>query len=305
MSVMSNKKKFKRLIDKTGGLINFSDLKRPEIKVLYICIYLFLLLCVITCVLPFVWVLLSGFKSVEEMYAVNPTFIPKEFHFENLNIVLSKINVSRYFLNSLCLILGCVVCDILFNGMAGYVLSRLKPTGSKIIEKLIFATMLIPGISMVPLFMTLVDLPILHLNLTGSYASIWIMSAAVPFNVLLFRNFFNGIPMDYIEAARLDGCGDMSIFTKIILPLSKPIITVVAIYTTIGTWGNFMWPYLMLGGTNKEPISVMIYNLATSSELMQNEYMLLVMITMIPMIVIFAIFSKHIMGGLNMSGIKG
>ena len=132
------------------------------------------------------------------------------------------------------------------------------------------------------------------------------MAGASAFNILLFRNFFNGIPMSYLEAAKMDGCTNLGIFGRIILPLSKPIIMVVTIFSIIGTWGNFMWPYLVLGNTEREPISVMLYNLGSStSGLLQNEYMLLMMISIIPMILMYALFSKHIMGGLNMSGIKG
>jgi len=158
---------------------------------------------------------------------------------------------------------------------------------------------------MVPLYMTFVDVPGLHINLIGSYVPIWIMSGASAFNILLFRNFFNSIPMSYIEAARIDGCTDMGIFARIIIPLSKPIIMVVTIFSITGTWGNFMWPYLILGNTNLEPVAVMLYRLSTSSSLLDNEYMLLMMISIIPMIIMYSIFSKHIMGGLNMSGLKG
>ncbi|MDY3030493.1 MAG: ABC transporter permease subunit [Clostridia bacterium] len=131
------------------------------------------------------------------------------------------------------------------------------------------------------------------------------MAGVSAFNVLLFRNFFNSIPMSYLEAARIDGCSDLGIFIKIIIPLSKPIIMVVTIFSVTETWGNFMWPYLILGNTAKEPVSVMLYRLSTGASLLDNEYMILLMLSIIPMIIIYAIFSKHIMGGLNMSDLKG
>ena len=158
---------------------------------------------------------------------------------------------------------------------------------------------------MVPLYMTFVDVPLIHVNLIGSYLPIWILAGANAFNILLFRNFFNSIPMSYLEAARMDGCSDFGIFGRIILPLSKPIIMVVTIYSITGTWGNFMWPYLILGNTNLEPVSVMLYRLSTGTTIRDNEYMLLLMISIIPMIVMYMLFSRQIMGGLNMSGLKG
>lgn len=295
-----------RFSDKTSGLLNWADLKKPQFKLLYWSMFLIMFIISLICLLPTLWVAVSGFKDVNEMYAVPPTLLPKTFDFARIGEVWNKVNVLGYFKNSVILIVGCWACDIVINGLAGYVLSRIKPVGSRLIETLVFWSMLLPGISMVPLYMTFVDVPFIHVNLIGSYTPIWIMAGANAFNILLFRNFFNGIPMSYLEAARIDGCTDLGIFGRIILPLSKPIIMVVTIFSITGTWGNFMWPYLVLGNTNREPVSVMLYNLGSStSGLVENEYMLLMMISIIPMILMYAIFSKHIMGGLNMSGLKG
>lgn len=298
-------KKVKTFSTKTQGLLNFADLKKPQFMLLYWVMFAILFIISLVCLLPTLWVAVSGFKSVAEMYAIPPTLLPKSINFGSVADVWNKVNVIKYFTNSVMLIIGCWAFDIIVNGLAGYVLSRIKPIGSRLIETLVFWSMLLPGISMVPLYMTFVDVPIIHTNLIGSYLPIWIMSGANAFNILLFRNFFNSIPMSYLEAARIDGCSDMGIFGRIILPLSKPIIMVVTIFSITGTWGNFMWPYLILGNTELEPVAVMLYRLSTGASLMQNEYMLLLMISIIPMIIMYAIFSKHIMGGLNMSGLKG
>lgn len=298
-------KKVTKFSTKTQGLLNFADLKKPKFILLYWVMFAILFLISLVCLLPTIWVGLSGFKDVSEMYAVPPTIIPKSFNVGKVADVWFKVNVLKYFTNSVMLIIGCWAFDIVVNGLAGYVLSRIKPVGSSVIETLVFWSMLLPGISMVPLYMTFVDVPLLHINLIGNYLPIWVIAGANAFNILLFRNFFNSIPMSYLEAARIDGCTDLGIFGKIILPLSKPIIMVVTIFSITGTWGNFMWPYLILGNTNLEPVAVMLYRLSTGSSLMDNEYMLLLMISIIPMIIMYAIFSKHIMGGLNMSGLKG
>lgn len=298
-------KKVTKFSTKTQGLLNFADLKKPSFILLYWVMFAILILISLVCLLPTLWVGLSGFKDVSEMYAVPPTIIPKSFNVGKVADVWFKVNVLKYFTNSVMLIIGCWAFDIVVNGLAGYVLSRIKPVGSSVIETLVFWSMLLPGISMVPLYMTFVDVPLLHINLIGNYLPIWVIAGANAFNILLFRNFFNSIPMSYLEAARIDGCTDLGIFGKIILPLSKPIIMVVTIFSITGTWGNFMWPYLILGNTNLEPVAVMLYRLSTGSSLMDNEYMLLLMISIIPMIIMYAIFSKHIMGGLNMSGLKG
>lgn len=153
--------------------------------------------------------------------------------------------------------------------------------------------------------MTFVDVPLLHLNLIGSYTPIWLMAGCSAFNILLFRNFFNSIPMSYLEAAKIDGCTDLGIFKSIIIPLSKPIIIVISIFSITHTWGNFMWPFLILGNTEKEPVAVILYKLQNNGSLMENEYMMLLFISIIPMIIMYAFFSKQRMGRLNMSGVKG
>lgn len=298
------KKRVSRFNSKTEGILNFSDMRKIRYKAVYWAMFAILMLLVLVCLLPVLWVSLSGFKSIEELYAIPPTLFPKELKLSRIAEVWGLANVGKYFKNSVILIIGCWACDVFINGFAGYVLSRIKPMGSRIIETLVFWSMLLPGISMVPLYMTFVDVPFLHINLSGTYLPIWICAGASAFNIMLFRNFFNGIPMSYLEAARIDGCSDFKSFMKIILPLSKPIIMVVTIFSITGTWGNFMWPYLILGGTDKEPIAVMLYNMGQGL-LVDNDYYMILTLSIIPMIIMYAIFSKQIMGGLNMSGLKG
>lgn len=296
-------KKSSKFSDKTSGLLNFADMKKGRFKLLYAVMLTILILFSLICLLPLIWVFLSGFKDIEEMYRIPPTFLPDKIDLTNVMEVIRNVNILKYFKNTIFIIVGCLAFDIIINGLAGYVLSRLKPTGSKIIDTLIFWTLLLPGISMVPLYMTFVDF--FGINLMGQYLPMWMMSGCAAFNVMLFKNFFNGIPISYIEAARIDGCSDLGIFGRIIIPLSKPIIMVVSIFCITAQWGNFMWPYLILGNTDREPVSVMLYTINQFSALQQNEYMVLICLSIIPVIIIYAIFSKQIMGGVNMSGLKG
>ena len=157
---------------------------------------------------------------------------------------------------------------------------------------------------MVPLYMTFVNMPIIHTNLSGSFLPLWLQAGCNAFTIMLFRNFFNGIPMSYLEAARIDGCGNIAVFFRIILPLSKPIIMVETIFCVINWWKNFMWPYLILGNSNYEPISVMLYKMS-SAGITEMENLMLIMLSIIPPVIFYAIFQKHIIGGLNMSGVKG
>lgn len=296
----------KKLSEKTEGLINFSDLKSFKVKIAYGIIFVLLLIIAVACVLPVIWTALSAFKTPEEMYRIPPTFFPSSFDLSRVSKVANQVNIFSYLLSTLWIIVGCWLIDVLFNGFAGYVLSKIRPIGIPVVETLIFWSMLLPGISMAPLYMTFVDMPFIHINITGSYIPIWIMAGCNAFNIMLMRNFFNGIPKEYMEAARIDGCSDSGIFFKIMLPLSKPVIAVISIYSVIGSWNNFMWPYLVLGGTNKEPLSVLLFQISNGVvALRENDILMIAMIAAIPPVIIYTLLSKHISGGLNMSGIKG
>ena len=154
---VNSKVKVKRVTKfstKTQGLLNFADLKHPQFIFLYWFMFAVLVLLSLVCLLPTLWVGVSGFKEVEEMYAIPPTILPSNFtlaSFKKIGEVWNKVNMLKYFTNSVILIIGCWAIDITVNGLAGYVLSRLKPIGSRLIETLVFWSMMLPGISMVPL----------------------------------------------------------------------------------------------------------------------------------------------------------
>lgn len=157
-------KKPTRFSTKTNGLLNYSDFVTVRGKLIYGIIFLLMLTVSLICLVPVIWVAVSGFKDVSEMYAIPPTFFPKTFDFKKMVDFWERVNVFKYFKNSVILIIGCLSFDIIINGLSGYVLSRIKPAGSKVIEKMIFCSMLLSGISLIPLYISFVDVPILHIR---------------------------------------------------------------------------------------------------------------------------------------------
>lgn len=284
-------------------LISNNDIKRPVYKVIYFLIIAFLVgMCMVT-ILPTLWIFASAFKNTKEFLQVPPTIIPRSFEPEKVIEVWQNVKFVRYLKNSGIIILGDLVCTIAFNGMAGYVFSKLKPAGSKFIYRAVFITMLLPtSMNMIPLYSEFVKFPLIGINITGSFIPLWMMSCFSAFNIMLFKNFFDSIPASIVEAARIDGETEIGIFSKIIIPLSKPIIMVVAIFTTVAAWGNFMWPYLVLKKETMQPVSVMLFNL--QSQLSVDKYMTVMMLSIIPPLVVFFCFSKQIMGGMTIGGVK-
>ena len=126
------------------------------------------------------------------------------------------------------------------------------------------------------------------------------------FNMLLFKSAFDSISKEYVEAAQIDGCSNLGIFAKIILPLSLPIIMVVAILDFTGSWGNFLFPYLLLQDKEMYPVAVKIYELKTSGQgILLDEYMMVLFFSILPPILMFLIFQKQMMNGVSFSGVKG
>lgn len=281
------------------------DLQQPKYKAAYCVIFAVLVLVSLICLFPIIWYMLLGFKEVREIHAIPASLFPKRIDLSRIGKVWRSASIGTYFINTLYLIAGCWASSIVFNGLCGYFLSKIRAKGYNVLNVVVFWTILMPGVSVVPLYCWLADVPFIHANLLGSRLPIMLMTGASAFDILLFRNFFNGIPTEYMEAARIDGCSTAKIFFAIMLPLSKPIIAVESINVILGTWQNFFWPYLILGNTDKVPLSVFIYGLTKATTMMENDAILVTALTLIPPFCIYALLSKHIMGGISMAGIKG
>lgn len=287
-----------------SGLITSLDMKHFSGKVAYGIVVALMITISIICVVPFVWAFLSGLKTTEEFYSVPATIIPKEFCWENIIELFTVHEIYKYAINSLIMILGSLVVELSTSTLGGYVLSRLKPKGSKMLFALILWTMMMPNtLSMVPLFMTFIDFPIFHFNMMGTYFPMWIMAGANCFHVMMFKDFFDKIPQSYIEAARVDGAGRLSIFFKIILPLSKPIIATVSVFVITANWNSFMWPLLMLPDKETYPVSLALYKIQSS--LQAPKALMFSILMVIPMIIIYFVSQYFINKNSINEGEKG
>lgn len=295
-----------RFDSKNTGLINSIDLKKPEIKLIYWVGFLIVSVIALVSFMPPVWIMLSSLKDINEYFQIPPTIIPKTFHPEKLVETWNLLNFGKFYMNSLKLCAGAVVTTIFFNGSLGYVLSRLKPKGSSVVFLMILWTMLMPNsISMVPLFKNFLSLPLLNINITGTYWPLWLLAGCNAFYVIVFKSFFDGIPSSLIEASRLDGCNNVGIFFRIVLPLSKPVLIVISIFTVNGMWGEFFWSYLVMRDPNRYTVMVKLFTMSGVSGVSQDIVVVALIYAIIPPIIIFAFFQKHIMQGFTLSGIKG
>lgn len=290
---------------KDHGALSSIDMKSSKYQLLYWCMFAFLIVCMLVCVLPILWVVVSCFKDTEEFFRIPPTIIPHSFNPEYIGNVWNKMKVGRSYANTMIVALGQVGFSVIFNGIGAYVISRLKPKGSRLLFVLIVWTMMLPmSTSTVPMFATFMEFPIGKFSMMNTYWPLILPAGANAFNMLIFKSFFDGIDMSYIEAARVDGCSNLGIFTRIVLPLSVPVVVAVAVFAFQGAWNEFIWPYLILKDERLFTVPVQVFRMKQGSFL-ENEYIIMLMFSMIPSLVMFVLFQKQIMNGVSLGGVKG
>lgn len=285
-----------------NGIISLIDYKNPRIRLLYAVLLSVCIVLAFICIAPPLWVMLSSLKSMKEFMAVPPTIIPRSFEPQKIVETWQLLDFTKFYVNSATYVAGAVVCALLFNGLAGYVLSILKPKGSKLVLALILWSLMLPATTnLVPIFKN-----IAALKLTNSFLPLWLNFGAGAFNILLFKSFFDRLPISLIEAAKLDGCGPLQIFRRIVIPLSKAVCMVVVIMTVNASWSDFLLPYIVIKDPQMYTVMVKIYDLAAgASPFPYDLRMLALLFAIIPPAVLFIFFQKYITQGIALSSIKG
>jgi multiple sugar transport system permease protein len=290
----------KHLRNKVDGLLNFSDYKNIGSKIFYGVIIFLLVMFALTAIIPILWLFITSFKTVSEINSPDYQLFPQVFDLKKMLDVWNKVNFGRYYLNTLIVVVGAVICSVVFNGLLAYAVGVLKPFGYKVINALVLLGYMVPAaLAIFPLLMSLSEI-----GMINNYIPLWLMFGANAYYYLLFKDSFEKIPVALIEAARVDGMSDFKIFFKIIIPLSKSIIGVVAIFTMTAAYSDFLLPYTILQDVDKQTVMVSIYRLSGTTTLDSSEMLMLLVISIIPQIIIFAIFQKQIMNTSASSGMK-
>lgn len=290
---------FDKYKDKTDGAIRGFDVKSKRVKIICLFIVLVCIIFAIVAIYPAFWVMVSGFKDIKE-FTTEATLLPKSYSLDGFKETWDKMNFALYYKNSLIMVVGCVLCAVVFNGLLAYGLAILKPKGSKVIDGLVMWSLLIPTTtSIVALYVN-----INKLGLTGSYIPLWLSYGANAFWVILFKDFFAGLPKELIEAAKIDGCNIFQIFYKIVLPLSKPIVMVIIIFSVTAAWSDFLLPYLVLNLSGKETVMVKLYAYS-AAHTTQIDMIRAIFFSIIPPTIIFLLFQKQITDGAAGGAVKG
>jgi multiple sugar transport system permease protein len=291
----------------TRTLISSVQLNRPRGKIIYRLV-LTLVIVVFTLIFigPMYFLFTDGLKSTQEAIATPPTLYPHTIYPGTYKAAFDRLDIARLMWNTLYYAFGALVFQLVFDVAAAYSLSKLRPLLGNVVLFLMLATLMIPAtVLVVPQYVTMVNLPILHVNMIGSPEAIWLPAVANAFNIYLLKRFFDSIPRDYIDAAQVDGASRMMILLRIVLPISRPILAVVSIFSLVAVWKDFLWPLLSEYGYNptRETLNVGIWQ--ASQETPQNLIIAASAMAAIPTIVFFLIFQRNIMAGLTAGGIRG
>ncbi|MGR6923403.1 carbohydrate ABC transporter permease [[Actinomadura] parvosata] len=268
-------------------------------RIYWIVLAAVLVLFTLAFVFPLYWMVTGALKTPEELAQMPPTLFPADPTPTAFFEAWDLFDIGTLLLNTGYYSLGGWIVCMAVDVSAAYALSKLRPMFGNVILGMMLATLMIPAmVVLIPLYVTVVDLGLLN-----NPWALWLPAAANGFNIFLLKRFFDSIPRELIEAAQIDGAGAVRILRSVVLPISRPILGVVSIFTIVTSFKDFVWPLLVMTDSDKMTISVGLSQ--TAGAVTQNQVMGGLLITSIPMIIVFFIFQRHIMAGLTAGSIKG
>ena len=289
----------------TRTLISHAQLTRGRGRFIYWALLVAVVL-VFTAVFigPLYWMVTGALKSGQEIAQTPPTLFPEHPQFANYTDAWNRLNLAKLLFNTFYYAFGALLFQLVLDTAAAYALSKLRPALGNLILGLMLSTLMIPAmVLIIPQYVTVIDLPLLNLNLLDSPFAIWLPAVANAFNIFLLKRFFDSIPEDLLAAATIDGAGPLRTLWSIILPISRPILGVVSIFAVTAVWKDFLWPKLVMPSPETRTVSVGIYAFAGGTPM--NVVVAAAVIAAIPTIVFFLIFQRSIMSGLTTGSLKG
>jgi multiple sugar transport system permease protein len=250
---------------------------------------------------PLVWMVSVSLMSAGEASTSPPPLVPAEPTLASYRELLVRTDVGRSFANSLGLAVAATLLSLAFNVTAGYAFAKLRFAGRELIWKLLLGLMLVPSqVAMIPLFLMLKEV-----GLVNTYAGVLAPSVASVFGIFLVRQYARAIPDEVLEAARVDGAGELRIFWSIVLPVLRPILVTLAIFAFLGSWNDFLWPLIVLTDDARQTLPVALATLAREhagdSELMMAGSV----VTIVPVLCVFLALQRYYMQGLLAGSVKG
>ncbi len=292
--------------ERPPALVTPADWRRPVVRfgVGGAHVLLFVLLVVVG-LGPLLWLAKSAITPTNDTITHPMGLFTNGAAWSNLREAWVNVDVGRYFWNTIVVAFGSWLTQLIVATTGGYALSVLRPRYAKLITGLLLGTLFVPAIVLlVPLYIEIVRPPIIHHTFIDTYWAVWLPAGASAFNVVLVKRFFDNLPREIFEAARIDGAGPFMLFWRIVLPMSKPILGVVSVFAVLASWKDFLWPYLVLTDPNKQPLSVRLPSIESQTSL--GVFLAAMFIACLIPIAGFLFFQRSFLRGTGIGGaIKG
>jgi len=252
-------------------------------------------------VIPLLWMISASFMPTGEATVFPPRLLPSHATLMHYRELFTRMNFGRTFTNSMIVAVAITLFSLLLNSMAGYAFAKLRFGGRDRLFSALVAALVIPTqVAMLPLFLILKTA-----HLVNSYWGVILPSMATIFGIFLIRQFMLSIPDELLDAARIDGAGEFRIYWSIVMPLARPVLVTLAIFTFMSAWNDFMWPLIVLTDDAKYTLPVAVANLVgehvQDTELMMASSVL----TVLPVLILFLALQRHYIAGIMMGGVKG
>lgn len=263
-------------------------------------LFAFMMVVAFVMLLPFFWMFSTSLKSLGEVFAYPPKWIPTEPRWENYARVWSVVPFGRYLLNSVIVSGAITFLHLLVASLSAFAFARLNFPGRDKLFLLYLATLMVPGqVTMIPNFIL-----IKILKLTDTYTGLILPNVFTAFGVFLLRQFFLTIPKDYEDAARMDGASRFYIYTRIILPLSVPALSTLAVFTFVFQWNNLLWPLVVVSKDSMKTITIGLASFQGMYGTTWNLLMAAAVMGILPSVVAFLIGQRYLIKGITLTGIK-
>jgi multiple sugar transport system permease protein len=273
-------------------------MNKPAQKII---IHVILIIAAILTLAPILWMVSVSFMPTGDASVYPPPFFPKNVTFTQYESLFSRLNLARYLLNSTLISLSVTLLSLFINSMAGYAFAKYRFRGRDRLFRFLVAGMVIPAqVTMLPLFLMLNKMGFIN-----TYMGVIIPGMASIFGIFLIRQYMLSIPDSLIEAARIDGAGDFMVYSRLVLPLCKPILVTLAIFTFMGTWNDFLWPLIVMTDDRMYTLPVALANLV--GEHVQDTELMMAgsVLTILPVMLVFMVLQKYYIKGIMMGSVKG
>jgi multiple sugar transport system permease protein len=260
---------------------------------------------------PFYWMVVSALKSVEEGAAFPPTLIPQAWRWQNFVDAINYIPFGLYAVNSLIITVGATIGAVLSNTLIAYGFSRIQWPGRNILFYVCIATIFLPyPVVLVALFDIFSKLPSFGIQGSNSWVNTFLPLIVPaffgnPFYIFLMRQFMMGIPKELSDAARVDGASELQTFWNVVLPLTKPAVTVIGILAAVAAWNEFLLPLLYLQENEKYPLAIGLAFFTSQHDVAYNLLMAASTLIVLPVVVIFILAQRFFIEGITVGGVKG